>query len=175
LLERAREELRREGLAFGEDVPVGINVEVPSAALTVDLLAADVDFLSVGTNDLIQYLLAVDRNDPRVASLYQPLHPAVLRLIHEIARVANARQMPVAICGEMASDPLSALVLLGLGIRELSMTPAAIPRVKAAVRGVSARQAREAALACLALGSAGEIEELLRRELGILLPSVSRT
>jgi phosphotransferase system enzyme I (PtsI) len=172
LLEDVREELRRQDVPFGEDVPVGLTLEVPSAAATLDLLAPEVDFFSVGTNDLIQYLLAVDRSDPRVAPLYQPLHPAVLRTIDHIARTAEAHRVPLALCGEMASDPLQALVVLGLGVRELSMTPSAIPRVKAAVRSVRADRARDVARFCLSVGTAGEIEEVVRRELAeALLPA----
>jgi phosphotransferase system enzyme I (PtsI) len=172
LLEEARAELRREGLPFREDVSVGLNLEVPSAALTADLLAREVEFFSVGTNDLIQYLLAVDRADPRVAALYQPLHPAVLRIIHQVVQAAEAQGVPVSLCGEMAADPLPALLLLGLGVRELSMTPAAIPRVKAALREVRADHARKVALFCLSVSTAEEIEATLRRELaGALLPA----
>jgi phosphotransferase system enzyme I (PtsI) len=172
LLEEARAELRREGLPFREDVSVGLNLEVPSAALTADLLAPEVEFFSVGTNDLIQYLLAVDRTDPRVAALYQPLHPAVLRIIHHVVQAAEAHGVPVSLCGEMAADPLPALLLFGLGVRELSMTPAAIPRVKAALREVRADHARDVALFCLSVRTAEEIEATLRRELaGALLPA----
>jgi phosphotransferase system enzyme I (PtsI) len=165
LIDEIRGELRAEGVAFREDVPVGLNVEIPSAALSADLLAPQVAFFSVGTNDLIQYLLAVDRMDPRVSALYEPLHPAVLRTLRSVVAVAQAEALPVSVCGEMASDPLHALLLLGLGVRELSMSPAAIPRVKAALRGVRAERAREVALHCLELATAGEIEALVRREL----------
>jgi phosphotransferase system enzyme I (PtsI) len=165
LLEQARDELRREGAEFREDVPVGLNLEVPGAALVADLLAPDVEFFSVGTNDLIQYLLAADRDDPRVASLYQPLHPAVLRTLAQVAEAAAAQQVPLSVCGEMAAVPLKALLLVGLGFRELSMTPAAIPRVKAAVRAVRADRAREIARHTLTLRTAEEIEDLLAREL----------
>ncbi len=165
LVEEARAELRREGVPFREDVPVGLNLEVPSAALTADLLAREVEFFSVGTNDLIQYLLAVDRTDPRVSSLYQPLHPAVLRTLDRIARAAEAQRLPFSVCGEMAAQPLPAVLLAGLGYRELSMTPAAVPRVKAALRAVRIEAAREVALRCLSLGTEAEIEALARREL----------
>jgi len=159
-------------LPFREDVSVGLNLEVPSAALTADLLAPEVEFFSVGTNDLIQYLLAVDRADPRVSALYQPLHPAVLRIIHQVVQAAAVQGVPVSVCGEMAADPLLALLLFGLGVRELSMTPAAIPRVKAALREVRADRAREVALSCLSIHTAEEIEDTLRRELaGALLPA----
>ena len=169
LVAECREELRKEGLEHGQRVPVGLILEVPSAAVTADLLAGRVDFFSVGTNDLIQYLLAVDRTDPRVAALYEPLHPAVLRVIQEIVRAAGAEGLPVSLCGEMAADPLHALVLLGFGVRELSMSPAAIPRVKEAVRAVTLEDARDAALACLSLPTAREIETALRHELASAL------
>jgi phosphotransferase system enzyme I (PtsI) len=165
LLSEARAELRREHVAFAEDVPVGLNLEVPSAVLVADLLAADVDFFSIGTNDLIQYLLAVDRADPRMAGLYQPLHPAVLRTITEVVRAAEAHGLPVSLCGEMAADPLHALLLVGLGVRDLSMTPAAIPRVKSALRAIRVDHAREVARFCLSVRTAEEIESVLRREL----------
>ena len=115
LLDEARAELRAEGIEFREDVPVGVNLEVPSAAVVADLLAAEVDFFSVGTNDLIQYLLAVDRTDPRVSGLYEPLHPAVLRTLAQIARAALVHERPLSVCGEMAGHPVEAVLLVGLG------------------------------------------------------------
>jgi len=169
LLDQAKAELRREGKTFGDDLPAGLTLEVPSAALTTDLLAREVEFVSIGTNDLIQYLLAVDRTDPRVTALYQPLHPAVVRIIHHVVRAAEASQLPVSVCGEMAANPLHALVLVGLGVRDLSMSPAAIPRVKAALRAVSFAQAHAVAEACLELDSEALIEERVRRELGAAL------
>ena len=165
LLERAKAELRAEGTAFREDVPVGVNLEVPSAALVADLLAPDVDFFSVGTNDLIQYLLAVDRTDPRVSSLYEPLHPAVLRTLSGIAAAARAHDRPLSVCGEMAGQPTEAVLLVGLGIRALSMAPSAIPRVKEALRAVRAEDARALADRCLGLATCGEIEAVVREAL----------
>jgi len=171
LLAAARESLEREGLPYASGVPVGLNIEVPSAALTADLLGERVDFFSVGTNDLIQYLLAVDRSDPGVAALYQPLHPAVLRTLDGIARAAELADVELSVCGEMAADPLQALLLLGLGYRELSMGSAAIPGVKGALRRVSAEDARRAARLCLRRGSAAEVEAILNTELaGSLRP-----
>jgi phosphoenolpyruvate-protein phosphotransferase (PTS system enzyme I) len=172
LLEQAKAELRAEGVPFREDVPVGVNLEVPSAAVVADLLAPEVDFFSVGTNDLIQYLLAVDRTDPRVSSLYEPLHPAVLRTLGRIAAAAQAHSRPLSVCGEMAGQPLEAILLVGLGFRSLSMAPSAIPRVKEAVRAVRARDARSLAERCLGLATCGEIEALVRDALppGAVLP-----
>jgi phosphotransferase system enzyme I (PtsI) len=164
LLDQARASLRRDGLAHAGSVPVGINVEIPSAALVADLLAREADFFAIGTNDLIQYLLAVDRTDPRVAPLYQALHPAVLRTIEAVVRAGDARGLPVSACGEMAAEPLTALALLGLGVREFSMTPGAIPRVKGVLRAADAGRAREVMQACLGLPDAAQVEARLRSE-----------
>jgi len=171
LLQEAREGLSREGLPFAADVPVGLNVEVPSAALTADLLAPRVDFFSVGTNDLIQYLLAVDRGDPRMAARFQALHPAVLRVLEEVVAAATRAGIGLGLCGEMAANPLHALLLVGLGFRELSMTPAAIPRVKAAIRGVRSDVAGDLARRCLKLGSPDQVEAALRNELAGAAPA----
>ena len=165
LLEETRAGLRRDGVEFAEDVPIGLMLEVPSAAATADLLAPHVQFFAVGTNDLIQYLLAVDRVDPRVSGLYEPLHPAVLRTIDGVVRAAAAHSIPVSICGEMAADPLQALLLVGLGVRELSMSPVAIAGVKAALRAASASRLEPVSRASLSLATAEEIGAMLRREL----------
>src|SRR5688572_14986617 len=165
LLAEARASLQAEGRPGGEGIAVGVTLEVPSAAVTADLLAPDVDFFTVGTNDLIQYLLAVDRVDPRVSSLYEQLHPAVLRTIASIVAAARAASIPVSVCGEMASDPLHAAVLVGLGVRELSMSAGSIPRVKGALRGISVEDARRAAAEAMTLPTAAAIEAMLRREL----------
>jgi phosphotransferase system enzyme I (PtsI) len=175
LLAEARASLRAEGRPCGEAMMVGVTLEVPSAAVTADLLAPDVDFFTVGTNDLIQYLLAVDRVDPRVSSLYEPLHPAVLRTIAGIVAAGAAAGVPVSVCGEMASDPLNAVVLVGLGVHELSMSAAAIPRVKAVLRGVAAEEVLRLAGAAMRLSTAASIEAMLRRELApALTPAHTR-
>jgi phosphotransferase system enzyme I (PtsI) len=173
LLEETRAGLRRDGVAFAADVPIGLMLEVPSAAITADLLAPHVQFFAVGTNDLIQYLLAVDRADPRVSSLYEPLHPAVLRTIDGVVRAAGAQGVPVSICGEMAADPMQALLLVGLGVRELSMSPAAIAGVKAAICSASASRLEPVSRASLSLATAEEIGAMLRRELAEALTPAS--
>jgi phosphotransferase system enzyme I (PtsI) len=140
VLEEVRRELRAEGIAFDEHMKVGIMIEMPSAALCADLLAAECDFFSIGTNDLIQYTMAVDRVNEYVSYLYEPLHPSLIRLIGEVAKAANAANIPVTICGEMAGEPMIAPVLFGLGIRELSMSAVSIPEVKATVRQMTVQQ-----------------------------------
>jgi phosphotransferase system enzyme I (PtsI) len=142
-------------------IKVGAMIEVPSAALAADLLASDVDFFTIGTNDLIQYTLAVDRTDDRVSDLYEPLHPAVLRLIRLVRRAAARHRIPVSLCGEMASDPALVGLLVGLGLTEFSMTPAAIPIVRQVVQELSAADARRLASHVLRLPTAAEIEQYL--------------
>jgi phosphotransferase system enzyme I (PtsI) len=157
---RAAEALRAEGQAV-PDVPIGVMIEVPSAALTADLLAEEADFFSIGTNDLIQYCLAVDRTDDRVSPLYEPLHPAILRTIRLVARAGRHRRIPVAVCGEMAADPVLLRLLVGLGLTEFSMAPAAIPLAKRVVRGFKASEAKQAASRALRARTTAEVERCL--------------
>ncbi|HEX5060725.1 MAG TPA: phosphoenolpyruvate--protein phosphotransferase [Kofleriaceae bacterium] len=134
VVDDVKRELDEEGKAYDKDIKLGIMIEMPSAAMTADLLAAECDFFSIGTNDLIQYTMAVDRVNEYVSYLYEPLHPSLIRLIGEVARAANAANIPVTVCGEMAGEPMIAPVLFGLGIRELSMSAVSIPEVKATIR-----------------------------------------
>jgi phosphotransferase system enzyme I (PtsI) len=157
---RAAATLRARGDTV-PDVPVGVMIEVPSAAVTADLLAAEADFFSVGTNDLIQYCLAVDRNDDRVSQLYEPLHPAIIRMLRLVARAARRRRIPVSVCGEMAADPVLLTLLVGLGLTELSMAPTAIPLAKQVLRGLNAADARRAAGRALHARTAAEVESVL--------------
>src|SRR5262249_2748996 len=126
-VEECKEELRARGEPFDPAVKVGVMIEMPSAALIADLIAREVDFFSIGTNDLIQYTLAIDRVNEHVSYLYRPLHPAILRILRFVAEAARDRKIPVSMCGEMAGEPLLALVLVGLGLVELSMNAVAIP------------------------------------------------
>ncbi len=159
-LRRAREAVVADGHAVADQIPVGVMLEVPAAALIVDHLAEEVDFFSIGTNDLIQYLLAVDRNNDGVAHLYEPLHPAVLRLLEQVVEKAHARGIPVSLCGEAASDPLTAMVFLGYGIDELSMAPSSVPVIKQLIRRVPAQDARQVLAHAMKLPTAQEVEEL---------------
>jgi len=165
LLREAAAELAARGIAHRAELPLGVMIETPAAAVTADLLAGEVEFFSIGTNDLVQYTLAVDRGNVNLASRFTPLHPAVLRLIRTTTDVGHARGLSVGVCGEMASEPVMAFALIGLGLRQLSVSPRAVPLVKRLVRGVSADIAREAADAALAAPTAAAAEAELRRRL----------
>ncbi len=157
VLGEAREELRRRGERLDDKMEVGSMIEIPSAAATVDILAQHCQFFSIGTNDLIQYLLAVDRVNDRIAHLYEPTHPAVLRTIKAVVDNAHQRRIPVAVCGEMAGDPVYTALLLGLGVDELSMSPASLLAVRYVVRAMKMADARQLAADALALTDPKEI------------------
>jgi len=142
-------------------VPTGVMIEVPSAALTADLLAAEADFFAIGTNDLIQYCLAVDRTDDRVSRLYEPLHPAILRMLRGVARAGKRRNIRVSVCGEMAADPVLLTLLVGLGLTEFSMAPSAIPLAKQVLRELNVVDAKRAAARALRAATAGDVEREL--------------
>jgi len=167
-------ELAAEGVAHDAALPVGIMVEVPSAALIADLLAREADFFSVGTNDLIQYFLAVDRGNEHVAYLYEPLHPAILRALKLICQAARQASIPVGMCGEMAADPLYTLILLGLGFDELSMNPPSIPRVKEVLRRIRRSEGKELLERLLSLTTASEINRCLETEMTRRFPELFR-
>jgi phosphoenolpyruvate-protein phosphotransferase len=173
MLGRARESLRRDGVAVPDDVPVGIMVEVPAAALCVDKLLEEVDFLSIGSNDLVQYLMAADRDNPRVAHLCEPFNAALLRLIEQVVKAANARGKPVTICGEMAGWPRCFIPLFGMGLRRFSMTPAALPSLKEVVRHTPLETARRVARRVLKMHTAGEIRSYLTHMVREVWPEVA--
>lgn len=162
IYEQVRDDLRAQSIAFDENIPVGIMIEVPSAAMTSDALARRADFFSIGTNDLIQYTIAVDRGNERIAYLYEPFHPGVLRLIRIVIDHAHNEGIPVAMCGEMAGDPLATVVLLGLGLDEYSMGAVGIPEVKRIVRSVSLAEAQEFTGRMMEMRNATEIEKAVR-------------
>ncbi len=164
-LEACRTELGRAGVPLGKRVPVGIMVETPSAALIADRLAQEADFFSIGTNDLIQYSLAIDRQNREVAYLYKPLHLSVLRSLRNIVTAAKEAHIPVSMCGEMAGDPIYSLVLLALGFDELSMTAGQIPTVKNVLRHSSREEAQKLLTQAMGLTTAEEIERFIRTEM----------
>ena len=156
-----KRDLRAQGIPVGEDIEIGVMIEVPSAVVIADELAKEVDFFSIGTNDLIQYALAIDRINERVTYLYEPLHPAVLRLIKQVIDIGHGAGIRVAMCGEMAGEPAYIMILLGLEIDELSMNPLAIPKVKKLIRGSTLKESKELLEKVMAFSSASEIREFV--------------
>ncbi len=165
ILDDVKDELRHQGIPFDENIPVGIMIEVPSAAVIADLLAPEVDYFSVGTNDLIQYTLAVDRVNEHVSCFYEPLHPSILRLLQGTIEAAHENGIPVSVCGEMAGDPLYTLVLMGLGLDQLSMNPLSIPYIKRIIRNSTYEEAREIVSKCLTFKIATEVEKYVAEQM----------
>jgi phosphotransferase system enzyme I (PtsI) len=171
-LEEARAELEREKVKMKEEVPVGIMIELPSAALIADRLAAECDFFSIGTNDLIQYTIGIDRQNKDVAYLYKPLHLAVLRMLDIVCAAGREAGIPVSMCGEMAGEPVNALVLIGLGVSELSMNGPSIPLVKRVIRAAKAGDGRALVARLLALTTADDIEREVKAEMARRFPGL---
>jgi len=170
LVREIRSELDEQGIAYNRDLRIGIMIEVPSAALIADMLATESDFFAIGTNDLIQYSLAIDRSNENVGYLYEPLHPALLRLIKGVIDAGKRGGIPVSLCGEMASDPIYAVVLLGLGLEIFSMNPSAIPVIKNLIRSVRYRDCRRMAELALQKKTAQEIEEFVIESVAMRFP-----
>ena len=173
LLEEAQKELKKEGLPFDEEMEVGAMIEVPSAAMISDILAKEVDFFSIGTNDLIQYSLAVDRVNEKIAYLYEPTHPAVLRLIKTIIENGHNAGIWVGMCGEMAGDIIMTTILLGLGLDEFSTSPIAIPEIKRIIRSVTLRHAKEIAQEALSLPTGKDVEKFAKKRLTEIVPDLA--
>ncbi|MGB2705477.1 MAG: phosphoenolpyruvate--protein phosphotransferase [Candidatus Omnitrophota bacterium] len=173
ILEEVRVEFRKKGVPFDRKMEVGAMIEVPSAALTSDVLAKEVDFFSIGTNDLIQYALAVDRVNEKIAYLYEPAHPAVLRLIKMIVENGHKEKVWVGMCGEMAGDVVLALILLGLGLDEFSTSPIVVPEIKRIIRGVKYAEAKKIAENALSLSTGKEVMVLAKAKLKKLVPDIA--
>jgi phosphotransferase system enzyme I (PtsI) len=172
VLREAREDLEEEGVEFDRSIKVGMMVEVPSAVMTLDRFVEEVDFFSIGTNDLIQYALAVDRSNKDVAGLYTASDPSILRMIDMAVRVAIQNEVPISMCGQMCGSPLYTMLLLGLGLRSLSVTPAAIPEIKQVCRKVSLADCQRVAKRALRLESARDVKTYLKEELSKALPEL---
>jgi phosphotransferase system enzyme I (PtsI) len=172
ILAEVKEDLEYEGIAFNPNVPVGTMIEVPSAAILAEQLAREVDFFSIGTNDLVQYTLAADRNNEAVASLYNPGDPAVLRLIANVIEAGRKAEIEVTVCGEMSGEPQYTMLLLGLGIRQLSATPHNIPEIKKIIRSVTVEEAVAVAREAMRLETARDVNNYLREQTRRILPEV---
>lgn len=175
VVEAAKQELRARGEEFDADVPLGVMIETPAAAMIAEELAHEVDFFSIGSNDLVQYALAVDRGNDRVAYLYDTFHPAVLRLLERTVRAARKHRRWVGICGEMAGDPLSTLLLVGLGVDELSTVPAVVPEIKSIIRSTSYAYARRVAAKALKMKTGSEVRRYLEQIFRVKFPEISET
>jgi phosphotransferase system enzyme I (PtsI) len=172
LLAEVKEDLEEEGIAFNRRLPVGTMIEVPSAAILADLMAREVDFFSIGTNDLIQYTLAADRTNEAVAALYSAGDPAVLRLLDMVIKASQTRNIAVNVCGEMSGDPIYTLLLLGLGLRQLSATPHSIPEIKKVIRSVTIEEANRVAQEVMRFETARDVNNYLREQTRRILPEV---
>ncbi len=162
VLQEVKRGLMKAKVPFDPGLPIGVMIEIPSASITADILAREVDFFSIGTNDLIQYALAIDRVNEHVSYLYEPLHPAILRIIRNVVQTAHEAEIPVALCGEMAAEPAYALILLGMGLDEFSMTPASIPRIKKIIRMSRFEEAVALVEGVFRFQTASEIEAYVR-------------
>lgn len=172
ILAEVKKEMKKEGIKFDDKIQVGAMIEIPSAALTSDLLAKEVDFFSIGSNDLIQYALAVDRVNEKIAYLYQPTHPAILKLIKHVIDNGHKANIWVSLCGEMSAEPDLAVLLLGLGIDSLSTSAFILPKVKKAIRSVTLKQAQDIAREAMVLKTAPEIKKLTESRLKRIVPAL---
>jgi phosphotransferase system enzyme I (PtsI) len=173
VLADAMEDLEERGVAFDRHLPVGMMVEVPSAVVMIDQFLREVDFVSIGTNDLVQYTLAVDRSNRDVADLYQTTDPAVLRLIDATIQAARRVNVPVTVCGQMSGTPAYAMLLLGMGLRSMSVPPSAIPEIKQLCRNVSISQCEAVARRAMSMEDAHEIDKLVHEELKKVVPELA--
>ncbi|MBV1889174.1 MAG: phosphoenolpyruvate--protein phosphotransferase [Proteobacteria bacterium] len=171
-LNEEMEELAEDGIKYNPNIEVGMMVEVPAAALMASAFAREVDFFSVGTNDLVQYTLAVDRTNERVASLYTPIHPAVLRLVRDVARAGRKRDIPVSCCGQSAADPAFAALLIGLGVRTLSVTASSLPLLKRTIRGLDTKRCERIAKRAIGFDSEAESSSYVFNRLRKIVPEV---
>jgi phosphotransferase system enzyme I (PtsI) len=173
VVHEAMAELDTAGIPFGRSLEIGIMIEVPGAAKIIDLLAKEVDFVSIGTNDLVQYTLAVDRGNQHVSDLFQPTHPAVLRLIRDVIEAGRSSGIRVAMCGEMSGEVIYAVLLLGLGLAEFSVSPAVLPQIKEIIRSVTTEHAQEVARTALSFDEPERTVAYLREWTTEVLPEIA--
>ena len=172
IVEECKQELTKKGIKFNKDIEIGAMIEIPSAALTCDILAEEVDFFSIGTNDLIQYSLAVDRANEKIAYLYNPAHPAVLRLIKNVIDTGHKKGLWVGMCGEMAADPSMVLLLLGMGLDEFSTSPLVVPQVKKVIRSVTLKEAQTITEEAMKLHTGREIKNFIEEKIEKIMPEL---
>jgi len=170
ILEKTKAELKKEGKHIKEDIKFGAMIEIPSAAITTDIIAKEVDFLSIGTNDLVQYTLAVDRNNSKISYLYDPYHPAVLRLIHNVVQSAHKYKKPVHICGELAAEPMATILFIGMEVDELSMSAIAIPEIKKIIRSIKFSDAKNIVNKVLKFETSQDVKQTLHNFISEKIP-----
>lgn len=171
-LSEIKDELQNKNIPFDKNIRVGSVIEIPSAALLAGDLARELDFLSIGTNDLLQFVLAVDRNNERVSKLFNRFNPGLLRLISQIITQTKSENKKIAICGEMAGDPLATTLLIGLGLDEFSVIPDILPEIKKIIRTITLKDAKEIAKHALTLSTSAEIQNYLQDELQKIIPDI---
>src|SRR5262249_28229263 len=171
LIAKTKVNLRDKGIAFAEEVPVGVMLEVPAAALCIDALLREVDFVSIGSNDLTQYLMAADRDNPKVAHLCEPFGPPIMKLLSQVIKACNAQDKPVTLCGEMAGRPRCFLPLFGMGLKRWSMSPAFVPTIKELARRTELPAAQEIARKVLRMRTVGEVRGYLTRKTEQICPN----
>jgi phosphoenolpyruvate-protein kinase (PTS system EI component) len=172
MVRRTKQELKHDGVTLPENIPLGVMLEVPAAAVCVDALLDEVDFVSIGSNDLTQYLMAADRDNPKVAHLCEPFSPALMRILRHIIETCAARNKPVTLCGEMAGRPRCLLPLFGMGLRRLSMSPAFVPQMKEMIHRLSREECKHVSDSVLKMKTIGEIRGYLTRKVKQLWPDV---
>ncbi|MBA2124346.1 phosphoenolpyruvate--protein phosphotransferase [bacterium Unc6] len=173
LLQDAKDELDAKGLPYDKDIEVGVMIETPAAVMTADIIAPYVKFFSIGTNDLIQYSLAIDRANEKVAYLYKPAHPGVIRMIKNVIDIGHKNGIWVGMCGEMASEPLYSILLIGLGLDQLSVSPIMIPEIKKIIRSTTIQEAKQIADTCLGMNDSEQIESFLKEKLKPIIPKIA--
>jgi phosphotransferase system enzyme I (PtsI) len=173
ILKEVRKELHKKNIKYARNIKVGIMIEIPSAVTMADTLAKHVDFFSIGTNDLIQYALAIDRINEHVAYMYQPFHPAILRMIQQVVMSARHAGIKTALCGEMAGDPLCVFILVGLGLDELSMNAQSIPIIKKIIRSISVQEARADLEHIMQLETAKEVRKFIVKRMKPLISELN--
>lgn len=170
IINEVKADLDKQKIAYEKNIPIGIMIEIPSAVMMANEMAKEVDFFSIGTNDLVQYSLAIDRINEHVSHLYNPFHPAVLRMIHRTVRAAKKAGIPVSLCGELAGDPLAISLMVGMELDSLSMNPISIPRVKKILRSISKSQLEKLVPKILTLSTGDEVLKYLKRRTSGILP-----
>ena len=170
IIDDIKKELTKEKKKFNKNIEIGAMIEIPSAAISIDVIAKEVDFVSIGTNDLVQYTLAVDRNNQKISYLYEPFHPAVIKLINDVVKISHKNKIKVHVCGELAADPMAIILFVGMRVDELSMSAIAIPEIKKIIRSIKYSEAKMLLTEVLKMNTSIEIKEYIRAFIKTTIP-----